>query len=324
MKKMAKIIFPVIAVLFMAMPVAAQTADEITQLKLQDLNRLKDNGYFKGYLSPMISTVGSGLLTGLWKSADMAGTRFRYYVGIDAQNVWIPNDLLKFSTPSSYSATGNVNTPTLFGGKPAVVQNASNLVDASFLPGLLPSEGGFLPTGSLHLTLGSLYGTAMTTRFLYIPDVFKLGDKLKQSTGSSLWLLSLGLAHSVTQYFKDLPFDGAVSFSYGHGSLLDLVFVNAYAVDLNLSRKLAIFEFLGGIGWGMSQGSVDFRVTPDMLNDNRLASDFEFRVKENNVDGLSSVHGNFGLSIQAGRFSTSGVFMLAKQMSAGISLGFGM
>ncbi|MFH1760303.1 MAG: DUF6588 family protein, partial [bacterium] len=295
--------------------------DAAVEKKKADLEELKAGGYFSGYFSPIISTLGTGLLTGLWKDADFKEMGLKLYLGLEAYNVWIPNNQLLFETPSKYS-TGNVKTATIFGGKPAVVQDANGMVDVSFLPGLLPSEGSGLPLAMPKLTLGSFMGTGISARFLYLPDVFGLGEAFSLEGDKSLMIYSVGISHSISQYLSNLPLNAAAAFSYGSINLLDIIKVNAVGIDINISKKLAVLEALVGVGWEKSTGSIDFKITEEVLDDSSLGKDFEFALDEKNIKGLSQFHANLGLTLKLGLYSMHSIIHLGRQMSVSGGMGF--
>jgi hypothetical protein len=161
-----------------------------------------------------------------------------------------------------------------------------------------------LPIAVPQLTLGSVFGTDVTVRYI--------GYSINKDIGK-LNLFSWGLRHSISQYVKVLPLDLAVGFYSQRFSLGDIARCNSWYAGVQASKRIIIFTFYGGLGYENSK--MDFHYTSQ---DDNTKIDFSLK-------GSNSIRFNAGVTFNLGPVKLNVDYNLASQsvLCAGLGIGIG-
>jgi hypothetical protein len=217
-----------------------------------------DNG--KGYIQPIADLYGANMNAGWSHSAEISRMGLHIEFDLVAMGGLVGDDqkTYKATAPTGFTPE-SFSTATIFGTQGTVVQSTA-------APGISyrAPDGVFnttlFPLFAPQLTLGNVYGTQASVRFLTIP---KIGDG--QVPEVTLW--GVGVRHSVSQWLPMIPLDVAVSFNYGvttvdltdgGGRLFDY---SGYAIGLQASKRFAILTVYGGLSTESSSMTVKYEST---------------------------------------------------------------
>jgi hypothetical protein len=260
-----------------------------------------ENG--KGYLQPLATGFGAGLNSGLYSSARVKTLGIRFQFEVKGMMMAYSDDqkTFKANTSGHFYPPAEVVTPTVIGdGRGAEVTGEGGT--KYHFPGGL--EIGALYLMCPQLTVGSVFGTEATIRFVTFP----LGEDLGTM---SLW--GLGFKHSLSQYFPVSPVDVAIGTFYQKlvlGEVLDASFTSVY---LAASKSLPLFTLYGGFGW---EGA-------------RMRAEYTFQVEdmereiEFNLDGEYRFRTTVGVAINLFILNLNGDVSLGRQtvFSIGVASG---
>jgi hypothetical protein len=246
-----------------------------------------DKENIKGYLSPLANTIGAGINSGLYTTAETP-TFFSFSVKVGTAMINVPSSDKTFiaKAPSiDISALGisgidsiqlwkEVETATVLGkkngGNPYPFNNNldSDQILALQLAGLdVPSPfslpGGInLPTVPLpvmSLSVG-IYHTEVFFRGL--PEI-----KLDPEIGNISYF-GIGLKHGLDQYLPFCPVDIAAQYVYQNMKLTKHLEISANALNIHASKSLLLLTLYGGVGIESSNIQVKYDYQPkDAFND---------------------------------------------------------
>jgi hypothetical protein len=293
------LVLGVLLCLCMTIPAAAQT-DLETALKQYNSQTVK------GYIQPLADMFGANMQAGFYHSAAIPSSGFHFSFQIIGMGSLLDDSQKEYVAPTPEGWTpASFKTATIFGGKGTEVSHSIN-------PGLKykGSDGifntKFVPLAAPQITIGSLFGTELSFRFVPIPKMSE-----DQFPSGSLW--GVGLRHSISQYIDDSPVDIAVggfmsSFKFG-----DLIDFKGYAVGAQASKEFSILILYTGMSYEKSDMNLKYTTTdPSVapLVDMNLngANNFRFTV-------------GAGLSLWIIHLFADANFGTVTNFSAGIGLG---
>lgn len=261
-----------------------------------------ENG--KGYIQPLVTGFGAGLNSGLYNSARVkrfglhfqVETRFVLMLYSDAQKTF------KAKTGGHFYPPAQVDAPTIVGNGDGVVVTGDGGTKYHFPGGL---EISALYLACPQVTVGSLFGTEGTIRFIAIP----LGEDLGRML---LW--GVGAKHSLSQYMPLSPVDLAVGSFYQKFTLGDIMRASLISVYVAASKSLPFITFYGGLGYESCKMHVEY--TFEMEDIHRL---IEF-----DSTGKNRFRTTLGIGLRLFVANLNADLSLGRQTVVSIGLGFGI
>ena len=160
-----------------------------------------------------------------------------------------------------------------------------------------------VPFGIAQLTVGSLFGTDISLRAL---------PKIALGKYGSVTAMGFSVRHSITQYLKNPPVDGALQIAFEKLNLSDaqnnkIANSGSIAINLQFSKEISIFTLYSGIQF--EKTTIDYSFS---YNGYPIGLTLE---NQNKVRGI------FGLSVRLGPVNFNGDYDISKNSS--VSAGFG-
>jgi hypothetical protein len=167
----------------------------------------------QGYVQPFADVFGASFNTGLFHNAMIKKMGFQAYLGVVTTAAFIPDKRKTFmaTTEGNFTPVKTEEVPTILGPADPVEVSGDGGTVYVFPGGL---NASMLPFAVPQLTLGSVFGTDVTVRYY----AYSVNDDI-----GKLNLLSLGIRHSISQYFSALPLDLAVGFYRQQFKLGDII-----------------------------------------------------------------------------------------------------
>ncbi len=266
-----------------------------------------DNGQL--YLQPFANAFSADINSGLFHNAKIKKKGFQLYIGIVSQVAVIPSKAKTFTATIEddyFSSTiQKEEAPTIFGVSegPYVVSDDNNGL-AMYLPGGLDMD--YLPLAMPQITIGSLYGTDLTVRYISV-DVEDLGD---------VELFGWGLRHSIDQYISVLPLSVAMGYYHQTFKVGNYVDAKTSVINIQASYNIPVITFYGGLGY--ETGTVDAEYTYEgsgELNGDKISFELE-------AEG--SIRATIGLCFNLGPVKIHGDYNMANQNTFAVGLGIGI
>ena len=258
-----------------------------------------DNG--QGYLNPLGDVFGSSLNSGFFHSARIK-KGFHLSLGVRGMLTQVSDDQRVFnaSTEGGFLPAQTVKAPTIFGkSEPVIVDGVAGT--AFVFPGGLDVPR--LPLAVPQLTVGALFGTEATIRFMQM-DLDENFDQLK--------LLGYGVRHSVSQYIPACPVDLAAAVYMQQFTIGDIVDANAFYYGVQASKKAGLITLYGGIG--ISQSTMKIKYKNDASDD---PVDIAF-----DLDSAATMCATAGICFNLKVFWINADYNLGKQNILTAGLGF--
>lgn len=216
--------------------------------------RQYDGETIAGYMQPFADLFGANMQSGFYHSAEIPSEGFHISLHLIATGTFIndPRRSYQAPTPEGFSPL-SFETATIVGGKGTIVPHAT-------IPGFsFKGSDGIISSNLLslvvpQLTIGSLFGTELSVRYVPMP---KLGDGKFPS--ATLW--GIGVRHSLSQYFTDSPAELAIGGFYNRFILGDYIDFRGYTASLQVSRKFAVFVLYGGLGYEVGRMELTYQTT---------------------------------------------------------------
>lgn len=270
-----------------------------------------ENG--KMYLQPFANAFSADLNTGLFHNAKIKKRGFQMYVGVVSQVAVISNSAKYFTAhiddPAFGPAQDVPNAPTFFGPTEGVyVENPDNGL-GQYLPAGFDVD--YLPLAMPQLTVGSLFGTDLSVRYIGV-DLSDVG-KLK--------MFGWGLRHSLDQYLDKLPVSMAVGFYHQSFTVGEYLDARTNAFNVQASINVPVVTFYGGLAY--ETGSVDVEYTYEGVNSTstgpQSGDKISFDLKADN-----SIRATLGLCLNLGPVKLHGDYNIAKQNTFALGMGIGI
>jgi hypothetical protein len=268
--------------------VMAQDPGDLLKGSKEDANYL-----MKGYASPFLKSVGTGLNQG-WYNTAKTHKKFGFdltisgaFVGVPASEQFFTVNNQKFSNPefklthdhrfNPIAGDGSGKVPTIFGpstqsryelaGEP--IEGADGLIELRDLP----MER--LPVPVVNIGFGLPKNIEIKLRYFSSDMIGISSDEINFS------MFGVGIMHDVKQYIpgiKLLPFDLSAFVGYTRFTM-DSEFdgddpnkkgkfqVNATTFQALISKKLAVLTVYGGVGYDFSKASLAAKGNYDLDGD---------------------------------------------------------
>ena len=316
--------------------------------------------YAGPYVAPLTSAFGADYNTGLFHSADNGPRNgLNIYFGIKAFATELKGSDKSFST--SYSGSTNLsavvlgekisldvpalftatNAPTAFGSSEPGILSVSVKQDTTIsfqgefydvrfdTTYTISTIGGIIdlpvmPAGAPQLEIGTFLGTDAMIRF--VPPI--TNDEVGR-----LGLFGLGLRHSISQYFPDLPFHLAVQGVWQKLYLDDnedkpIVDMQTWAANIQASKKFGILTVYGGLQIEDANIKVTYTFEPEALIEDGIIND-DIGIVDVvgpvdlalDLDGSNLFRGIGGMNVALGPVVIAADANFGKVRSASLSLG---
>jgi len=292
----------------------------------------KDNA--KGYLSPFVNVIGTGLNSGLYNSAKTLTPIIGFNLKISAVLIPIPDsDKIYYAkAPKAIDPlTGkkiweDVETATIFGGKGTPHAVNSVVKEAFIAAGKIPpdpfksangSDFSVLPLPCASLSWGLPFGNEVLIR--YMPPI-----KPHEEVGD-IQFYGFGLKHDLIQWLPiSLPvLDVAAQFVFQNFKAADILEISTKSINLHASATLPIVSIYGGLGYESANLEASYTVY-DVDADGEKISD-NFKKESLKISSENDFKATAGLKFSILPFvNVYGDYSVAKYNSihAGIGIGF--
>ena len=262
----------------------------------------------KGYIQPVADLFGANMNSGFSQSAAIPASGFHMSFKIIGMGSLVSDDQKSYSIvlPAGFTlAPGTtLKTATVFGDKGTLFTDPATGFSYRGSDGVVNTS--IFPLAVPQLTIGSVYGTEATVRFITLPE-FGDGDFPK----TTLW--GIGGRHSISQYIQDAPLDIAVGVMYGKFTVGDMIDLSAVTFGAQASKEFSVLILYTGIQSEKSTMNLKYTSTDPTAPP---AVDID-------LDGANSVRFTLGLGLNLGIFKIFGDanFGSVKTFSAGFGFG---
>lgn len=237
-----------IAVLAVALLLGAGSARSQSELE----KTLKQYGEetVKGYIQPVSDMFGANMNSGYFHTADVEAWGFHLSLDIVGMAAMVKDDQKMYtaSAPAGFNPT-TFQTATVFGDKGTEVVDQATGARYRGSDGIVNAQ--YFPLAVPQLTLGNIYGTQVTVRYLPVP---KIGDD--KFPEIKLW--AVGARHSVSQYLPEFPVDLAAGAYYSSFTLGDFINYKGLAINAQASKSLSILTLYTGLQWEKSTMNLSY------------------------------------------------------------------
>ena len=261
------------------------------------------------YLQPFVDAFSADFNSGLFHTAKIKRKGFHLFIGVVAQVATINDDakyFMGYTESDIYEPQGPYKVPTVLGpaeGVTVPIEGSDGLLEYTF-------PGGFdvdlLPLALPQLTIGSLFGTELTLRYIH----FKVNDV------GTFDVLGWGVRHSIDQYIKKMPVNVAVGYYRQRFKLSEYMNATDNLVNLQLSYAVSVVTFFSGVGYENSRVKVEYEYTGENGNEDETIS---FDLK-----GSNTIRFTIGFTLNLGPVKIFGDYNVARQNTFTAGLGIGI
>lgn len=200
-----------------------------------------------GYIQPLGDLFGANMNAGLYHSA--AIPRDGFHIRIDVVGaislIGEQHKVYDATLPEGFVPQGgSYQTATVFGGRGTTFKDASSGLEYKGSDGIVRLSA--FPLLVPQLTIGSLFGTEATFRFMKTPQLSQQWFPTKST------LLGVGLRHSISQYIRNAAVDVSIGAFYSTFTLGDIIDFTARAVNVSISKTVSLFTPYVGLGYERS------------------------------------------------------------------------
>ncbi len=238
----------------LAVLLLAVTSLAVSQSDLENNLKQMGSSTVTGYIQPVTNTFGADMHSGYFHAADIEKFGFHLRLDFVAMGAAVSDDQKTFDAPipAGYG-TGTVKAPTVFGGSGAGTEVTNGVFSKRLVP-----DGVFninyMPLIVPQITIGNVYGTQATVRFLPIPEIEN--GKIPKIT---LW--GVGVRHNISQYVPLVPVDLSAGVYFNSFTFGDLISFKGVAIDGQVSKSFSILTLYGGLQWENSSMQLTYLPT---------------------------------------------------------------
>ncbi len=225
----------------------------------------------EGYSQPLLDLFTSGLNTGLWNTTPR-DSGFQFRIGVTGMIAIPSNNQQTFTgiTEAPFAPEQTATVPTIVGEIESVTVIGNNGTACIF-------PGGFnlslLPTAVPEISIGSVLGTSIHARFLGFEIEKDFGDYRH-------W--GIGVQHSLSQYFKKMPFLFHLGYYYQSLQIGQEVGSNFHIISLQAAKAGTLGYYYLQIAYHHAKMDLDFEYEDDdtleIVNID-LENDFPFHLE---------------------------------------------
>ncbi len=264
-----------------------------------------------GYIQPLGDLFGANMNAGLYHSAAVPKDGFHIRIDVVGMISLVGDEhkVYEATLPEGFVPQGgSFQTATVFGGKGTTFKDANSGLEYKGSDGIVRLSA--FPLLVPQLTIGSLFGTEATIRFMKTPQLSQQWFPTRST------LFGIGLRHSISQYLRNAAVDVSVGAFYSTFSLGDIIDFKARTVSLSVSKTVSLFTPYIGLGYERSTMHLhyDFR-----------GEDWQYpRLVDIVIEGANRfrVTGGFMIDLQAVRLFADANFGNVHHYSGGIGFGF--
>ncbi len=263
------------------------------------------------YMQPVADAFGANMNSGLFHSAYIRpGLKFQLYFGLQTMFAYIPDASKSFkaTTEGDYFPKMTVEgVPTICGDPDGKIVDGPEGTKYYF-------PGGFgldyLPYVTPQLTVGSLYGTDFTLRFMSARIMASRLNMEEQEWINNLRTFGWGVRHSVSQWLGNLT-DMEIAVGYYRQTLSSEEYIDSRSnmLSIHVSYDIAIFTLYGGVG---------FESSTMILNYDRDDVHLNF-----DLSGANKVRASIGATFNMGPLKLNTEYNFSKQHTLSVGLGMG-
>lgn len=264
-----------------------------------------------GYVQPLGDLFGANMNAGLFHSAAVPQKGF--HIRIDVIGMVAPvgeqYKVYDATLPSGFVPQGgSYKTATVFGGRGTTFKDVSSGLEYRGSDGIVRVTA--FPLLVPQLTIGSLFGTEATVRYMRTPQLSQNWFPTRSI------LFGIGLRHSISQYLRSPEVDVSIGAFYSSFALGDIIDVRAQAVNLSVSKTVSLFTPYIGLGYERS--------TMHLHYDFRGEGEQYPRLVDIVIEGANRfrVTGGLMIDLQALRLFADANFGNVHHYSGGIGFGF--
>lgn len=276
----------------------------VGQTDLEEAVKQLTSSNVRGYLQPFVDGFGANLNSGLVRSAriDEGGLSIKFEILGMGTLIGDAEKSYAAVPPAPFEQTP-VRTATIFGGLGTVV-NGPGGVQYQFQNGQISADIMGLVTP--QLTVGTLFGTQATVRYVPLPATNDL---------PSVTLLGYGLRHSISRYIPNSPIDLSVGMFRQDLTVGGIFEADALSYGLQASKSVAMLTVYTGIQYESSTMNVDYLYTGyGATPATRITMDME---------GENRIRGTAGLGLSLAVLNLNADISFGKVTALSASLGFG-
>lgn len=258
-----------------------------------------DNG--AGYLTPLAEVIGANLNSGFVRSARIEeGFHVRFELLVPSSAVSDDQRTFTATTDGFFTPVQTASVPTILGSDVGTSVSGDGGTSYNFPAGFELSRLG---TAIPQVTVGSVAGTEATLRWM----AFNLEDL------GEFGHVGVGVRHSVSQYFTNLPADIAVGGLYQTVSLGDIIDTKAMTFGVHASADAGVATAYGGVMYETSTMDVNYSqgAGPDAL------------AVSLQLDGHTGIRVTGGIELDLRLLRLRGDLSLGSQTVLGLGLSLG-
>jgi hypothetical protein len=263
-----------IAIILILAGIASSVFAESLEDKLKRFG--EENG--KGYMQPFVNAMSANLNSGTFNTAKVLKP-FRFGVYFNTMLAFVPDEDKTFTAKSpdaNLYSPDETESATVWGNDGA--EFSSDYVDPLKLPNGANLTAIPLMVPQVHLGLPA--GNEIMLRFFPKTEI-------NEKTGE-LSFFGVGLKHSLNKsILKLVPVDFALQATYQQFKLGDIVEMNSFNVNGQVSKKLLAWTFYGGLGYEGTELKADYSkiewiYNPDTGTAATFVNDINFKLTSEN------------------------------------------
>jgi hypothetical protein len=237
--------------LMLLVSVALLVVPLLAQTPLEDAIKQLSSDNVRGYLQPFVNGFGANTNSGWYNTAEISNTGFHLQLRIIGMGTLI-GDAEKMYTAMSPFDQLPVQTATVFGDLGTSVPNdpGNPIAYYHFQNGQVRTS--IIPFAVPQLTIGDVFGTQASIRYIAIPEISKFP---KAS------LFGIGARHSISRYITDSPVEIAASIFYQKLKVGDIIEAKALNFGVQASKSFSILTLYGGLQSESSTMTLNYTYT---------------------------------------------------------------
>lgn len=239
------------AVLLAALFVAAMPCQ--AQTDLEKAIKQYNASQVIGFIQPITDLFGTNMNSGFSHSAEISPSGFYFRLDIVGMASMVQDAQKTYNalTPQGFNP-GSFSAPTVFGGKGTEVADVSTGLTYRSSDGILNTS--VFPLIVPQLTLGNIYGTQFSVRYIALP-------KMNSDKVPNVALWGVGVRHSISQYVPSIPVDLAAGVYYSSFTFGDYIDAKGVAINAQASKRFSILTLYADLQWERSTMNLTYTST---------------------------------------------------------------
>ncbi len=260
------------------------------------------------YMQPLGDALGANINSGLFHSAYIQpGLKPQIYLGMQTMMAFIPEASKTFTATTEgdfFPITEVENVPTVCGNPEGKIVDGPGGTKYYFPGGF---NINYVPYATPQLTIGSLYGTDITVRYVAANFLVKRLELEDEDWINQFRMFGWGVRHNISQWLGDLTnIDIAVGYYSQSITSSEYLDIQTSLISLQASYERSLLTIYGGIGVESSS----------------------FKIKYENIDfdiaGVNTVRITVGATLNAGPVKLNAEYNVSNQSALAVGLGIGI